>query len=302
MRVELSAVIVAVNGDDPQALVSAGKPAGDALPSGPLRRGHRTLELGLRSWIEEHTRQPVGYVEQLYTFGDLDRQPDARVLSIGYLALVPGASTVSWREGCWRSWYGYFPWEDRRGGVPAVLTRIRQHCRRWIASAGRAERLEREERVRANFGLAQEPWNEERVLERYELLYEMGLVPESRKDRTSVAGLGGAGMIADHRRILATAMGRVRGKIKYRPVVFELLPPTFTLARLQQTVEALSGVRLHTSNFRRLVASQQLIEETGAVAAGARGRPASLMRFRGEIMRERSTAVAVRLPLARRSS
>jgi hypothetical protein len=123
-----------------------------------------------------------------------------------------------------------------------VLTRIRQHCRHWIASAGRGERQEREERVRASFGLGREPWNEERVLERYELLYEMGLVPEARMDRASVPGVAGAGMVADHRRILATAMGRVRGKIKYRPVVFELLPPTFTLARLQQTVEALSGV------------------------------------------------------------
>ena len=63
-------------------------------------------------------------------------------------------------------------------------------------------------------------------------------------------------MVADHRRILATAIARLRGKIKYRPIVFELMPPSFTLLQLQRTVEALAGVRLHKPNFRRLVEQQ----------------------------------------------
>src|SRR3974377_1346426 len=79
-------------------------------------------------------------------------------------------------------------------------------------------------------------------------------------------------MAADHRRVLATAIGRLRGKIKYRPVVFELMPPSFTLLQLQRTVEALSGVRLHKQNFRRLVEHQGLVEETGGERApNARG-------------------------------
>ena len=57
----------------------------------------------------------------------------------------------------------------------------------------------------------------------------------------------------DHRRILATAIARLRGKLKYRPVVFELMPREFTLTELQRTVEAISGRRLHKQNFRRLV-------------------------------------------------
>ena len=60
-------------------------------------------------------------------------------------------------------------------------------------------------------------------------------------------------MALDHRRILATALGRLRGKLKYRPVVFELLPSAFTLLQLQRVVEALAGVRLHKQNLRRLV-------------------------------------------------
>ena len=89
-------------------------------------------------------------------------------------------------------------------------------------------------------------------------------------------------MALDHRRMLATAIGRLRGKIKYRPVVFELMPPAFTLLELQRTVEALAGVRLHKQNFRRLVEAEGLVEETGETrrrqAAARRGWYASAAR------------------------
>jgi hypothetical protein len=99
----------------------------------------------------------------------------------------------------------------------------------------------------------------------------------------------GRPMALDHRRILATALGRVRGKLKYRPVVFELLPPTFTLSRLQRVAEALAGVRLHKQNFRRLVEHGGLVEGTGRRELSTGGRPAELFRFRREVLRERST-------------
>jgi hypothetical protein len=84
----------------------------------------------------------------------------------------------------------------------------------------------------------------------------------------------------------ATALGRLRGKLTYRPVVFELLPATFTLLQLQRVVEALAGVRLHKQNFRRLVDSQGLVEGTG-ITAQTGGRPAELFRFRRDVIRER---------------
>jgi len=97
----------------------------------------------------------------------------------------------------------------------------------------------------------------------------------------------GTSMVFDHRRILATAIARLRGKIKYRPVVFELMAPGFTLLELQRTVEALSGIRLHKQNFRRLVEEQGLVEGTGKYAPIARGRPPELFRFRREVLSER---------------
>jgi hypothetical protein len=94
-------------------------------------------------------------------------------------------------------------------------------------------------------------------------------------------------MALDHRRLLATALGRLRGKLRYRPVVFELLPATFTLLHLQRVVEALAGVRIHKQNFRRLVEQGGLVEGTGVVEPGPVGRPAELFRFRREVLRER---------------
>ena len=99
----------------------------------------------------------------------------------------------------------------------------------------------------------------------------------------------------DHRRILATAIARLRAKLKYRPVVFELMPRGFTLTELQRTVEAISGRQLHKQNFRRLVETAALVEPTGEMSTATGGRPAALFRFRREVLQERpSPGPAVR--------
>lgn len=303
--VELSAVIVGIAADEPQVLVVRPENGElEGLPSGPLESTHRTLGAGLRSWVERQTGQLLGYVEQLYTFGDRNRTRGGRTLSIGYLALVRELKPARHAGAAWRSAYRYFPWEDLRAGRPAVLGQIEAQLRRWIADApATAERRLREERARATFSLGGRPWNEERVLERYELLYEVGLVAEAHRDRVRTwASAGdaldeGASMFADHRRVLATALARLRGKIKYRPVAFEVMPPTFTFLQLQRAVEALAGLQLHKPNFRRLVESQQLVEDTGQLAAETAGRPARLLRYRREVLAEMPAPLA-RLPVS----
>ena len=134
------------------------------------------------------------------------------------------------------------------------------------------------------------------MLERYELLYDAGLVEEARRDgreaalaRKKIAPLGEP-MRFDHRRILATAIARLRAKLKYRPVVFELMDEQFTLTELQRTVEAIAGRHLHKQNFRRLVESTALVENTGKMSTETGGRPAALFRFRREVMAERPAA------------
>jgi hypothetical protein len=137
------------------------------------------------------------------------------------------------------------------------------------------------------------------VLQRYELLYEAALIPEAVRDNgSSSAVVPGRPMTADHRRILATGIARLRAKIKYRPVVFELMPAEFTLLQLQRSVEALAGRLVHKQNFRRLIEQQELVEETGAIASDTVGRPAKLFRFRHAVLAERAV-IGTKLPLSR---
>ena len=163
-----------------------------------------------------------------------------------------------------------------------------------------AARQRRRQRAAITFGLDGAAWNEDMVLQRYELLFEAGLVPEAarRHPDTAAAPLPGEPMRHDHRRILATGIARLRAKIKYRPVVFELMPAQFTLLQLQLAVEALAGRGLHKQNFRRLIEQQALVEEPGEMATGTAGRPAKLFRFRRDVLLERAIAGS-KLPLSR---
>ncbi len=310
IAIGLNAVITAVTREVPRFLAVKTAEIAPLLPLDALPFGQfdperdRTLELGLRRWVREKTGIEIGYVEQLYTFGNRFRDPGEsrggpRVISVAYLALVREVPLSGAGEAVWRDWYRHFPWEDWRAGRPAVIdSRIARALDRWIRAAPSKEvRRDRRERCDIYFGLAGAPWVAERVLDRYELIYEVGLASEAERDQhmhkphtakaIDAGNVLGQPMAFDHRRILATALGRLRGKLKYRPVVFELLPEAFTLLQLQRVVEALAGIGLHKQNLRRLVESGGLVEGTGRMDVQTGGRPAELFCFRREVLRER---------------
>jgi hypothetical protein len=306
----LSAVIVALR--DGEACVLTVRPRDsrtdrtsilEGLPFGPFDpAGQRTFELALRDYVTRQTRFEFGYVEQLYTFGAMGRDAPlaavgagaARVISVGYLALAPSAVDTHAPDTTWTPWSRFFPWEDWRGGRPELIdSQIGPALERWAARSN-----DRRDRARLLFALDGASWNEERVLERYELLYEAGLAPEAGRDRdradggapaepNALAPAFGEPMISDHRRILATGLGRLRGKLKYRPVIFELMGEAFTLSALQKAVEAVAGVALHKQNFRRVVERTSLVEGLGRMDEDTGGRPAELFRFRREILNAR---------------
>jgi len=305
IEIGLTAAIVAIETNEPLILTASGGDKLAGLPFGPFDAvAHRTFEIGLRAWVQEQTGLRLGYVEQLYTFGDRGRhtQPgdtDAHVASIGYLALTRTLDNGGARApgAGFEPWYRFFPWEDWRQSKPDIIERdILPELTEWAAQGEAPETtraLPRKDRVRFYFGTEGKHWDEERVLDRYELLYEAGLVEEARRDgrlaalqRKSLPALG-VSMRFDHRRILATGIARLRAKLKYRPVVFELLPPEFTLTELQRTVEAISGRHLHKQNFRRLVETGAFVEPTGVMSTQTGGRPAALFRFRREVLQER---------------
>jgi hypothetical protein len=309
-EVDLNAVIFAVSDQQPRVLTVDPEQLPEipaalgpdikgsglaALPSGPFDpEQDRTLELALRDWVQQQTDTELGYVEQLYTFADRGRDPrerlgGPRVLSVAYLALMQEGS-LSVSQSSWQDCYPFLPWEDWREGQPPIIDQIASALEQWAMSQERTDRHALRQRVEICFGLGDAGWDGYKVLERYELLYEAELVAESWLDQgasEAEAAVFGAPMAYDHRRILATGLGRIRGKLRYRPVVFELIEQDFTLMGLQHVVEALSGLRLHKQNFRRLVERAGLVEGTGRVEPLTGGRPAELFRFRREVLRER---------------
>lgn len=283
LLIGLSAVIVAFDGGEPQVLCTK-RDNLTALPFGAFDpKAHRTFDLALRGWVREQTGFDLGYVEQLYTFGDRNREtPDAtipgvaedtRVISVGYLALVQNKIEVeAGFDAKWLPWYKFFPWEDQRTRPSKIVKdKIVPSLLGWAGSS-----KQRIHRINLAFGLNRLAWIEERALERYELLYEAGLVEERHRDsRVSAARIAfGNAMVSDHRRILATAVSRLRGKVKYRPVLFDLIPEKFTLSYLQSVAEGLLGQRLHKQNFRRGLERTQLVKGTGEMRVQTGGRPA----------------------------
>jgi hypothetical protein len=121
LAVDLVAVLVAVTNSQPRVMTIRD---GAALPSGPFELDDRSLQSGLREWVEQQTGHPLGYVEQLYTFADRDRAAEGtarRFISISYLGLTREERAKSAGDAGWRNWYDYFPWEDRRAAPPAFV-------------------------------------------------------------------------------------------------------------------------------------------------------------------------------------
>jgi len=312
---EVVAVLVAITDHIARVLtVDQGK----LLPNGPLMPLHRSLQAGVRQWVEEQTQQPLGYLEQLYTFVDTNRRNiDGHALVyVSYLGLVQETQTQALQsKALWRDWYDYFPWENHLDGMPSIIMDFIVPMLLEWASTAEDSIIEqrRHQRIGLCWGLSEEfltgsefietesvvdkadesrEWIAEHVLLRYEMLYEAGLIPEAPNyppNYQTVELPGdwsqriGIPMYYDHRRVIATAISRLRAKIEYRPLIFGLMPDVFTLSQLQQSIEALSGIRLHKQNFRRLLESQNLVTETGESSNAQRGRPAKLYRFRHDI-------------------
>lgn len=301
VRIGLSAVVIALRDRKACVLTTPGDDGAAALPFGPFDPARdRTFELALRAFVTAQTGFRLGFVEQLYTFGDLGRDsPRAtpgperrREVSVGYLALTADSADAPLAEARWTPVLDIFPWEDRRDGPPDCLAVLIDDLAAWAADDPR-----RHARIETLFATTPaHRWNEGRVLDRYELLYEAGLVAEAARDQDlpPLPAAPGRAMVSDHRRILATGLGRLRSKLKYRPVLFDLMPPTFTLSELQAAAEAITGLALHKQNFRRGVERTGLVQPTGLLSAATGGRPAELFRV---IDGDLATGEALGLPL-----
>jgi 8-oxo-dGTP diphosphatase len=170
-----------------------------ALPGGFVRVDE-TVDDAARRELAEETGLKNVFLEQLYTFGSVDRDPRERVVSVAYYALV----------------------------------KLSDHRAKAATDAANAE------------------W-----------------FPISKAPKLAF----------DHAGILGTALTRLKGKVRYEPIGFELLPPKFTLSHLQQLYEAVLGTDLDKRNFRKKVLSFSLLVPLKETQMAGRHRPAQLFRF-----------------------
>jgi len=173
-----------------------------ALPGGFVRV-EETLDAAARRELAEEAGLSNVFLEQLYTFGTVDRDPRERVVSVAYYALV----------------------------------KLSEHAAKAATDAANAR------------------W------------FPVSEVPK---------------LAFDHARILETAVERLKGKVRYQPIGFELLPPKFTLSQLQHLYEAVLGTELDKRNFRKKVLSFDLLVALKETQMLGRHRPAQLFRFDAE--------------------
>lgn len=171
-----------------------------AIPGGFVNPDE-SLEAAARRELEEETSVNDIYLEQLYTFGDPDRDPRTRVITVVYYALIRD-ETLNVLAGDDAADASWFPVYD---------------------------------------------------------------LPQ---------------LAFDHQRILTYTMQRLRGKLEYTTIGFQLLAPEFTLSELQEVYEAILDRPLDKRNFRRKVLSTGILDPTSHTRKAGQHRPAALYRFR----------------------
>ncbi|MCA9939750.1 MAG: NUDIX hydrolase [Anaerolineales bacterium] len=212
--VTVDVVVFTLQGDDLKVLLVRRKYkpyAGTwAIPGGFVHMSESLDDAALRELAEETGVTDV-YLEQLYTFGEPDRDPRTRVITVAYFALVPYKAIT-------------------------------------LASPGDEA--------------SETAW------------FSLQALPP---------------LAFDHQKVLDYALTRLRYKLEYTMVGFELLPDTFTLSELQRAYEIILGEALDKRNFRRKILSADIIEETGEMKTEGEGRPARLYRYRDNAVAEVKT-------------
>ncbi len=170
-----------------------------AIPGGFVRRGETLMEAATRE-LEEETGIAGVFLEQLYTFGDPQRDPRGWVVSVAYYALVAPEKHL----------------------------------------------------IHATADARQARW------------FPITSPPD---------------LAFDHAEILATALSRIRGKLTYAPIGFELLPQKFTIKQLQKLYEIVLGQKLDNRNFRKKIFAMDVLRELGELQKGVPHRAARLYKF-----------------------
>ncbi|MGK5508855.1 NUDIX hydrolase [Brevibacillus formosus] len=227
-----------------------------ALPGGFVTPGE-SLEEAARRELRTETNVDDIYLEQLYTWGDADRDPRTWVISTSYLALVD-SSSLQLQAGDDAEEAEWYRIEDR-----------------WL----------KETKTATTDGSITEKWLELRLVHESKELSATIKITKTVTGRTvrETREIVETNNIAfDHAKIIQYALERLRNKIEYTDIAFALMPELFTLSDLQQVYEVILGRELLAAAFRRKVADK--VVETNQFRKHAGHRPSKYFRFNPEWM------------------
>lgn len=222
-----------------------------ALPGGFVGI-HESLEEAAIRELKSETNVDDVYLEQLYTWGDVKRDPRTRVISASYLSLVD-SSNLRVQAGEDASDAKWFSVQDRVLEEKITTTDHGKVLERIIE----VELVNVNEQIRASVRITTKV--------------------EGRILKVSREIINHGGIAFDHVAIIHYGLDRLRNKIEYTDIAFSLMPELFTLTELQQVYEIILGKELLKANFRRKIA--HMVIETNEVQGDAGHRPSKLFRF-----------------------
>lgn len=221
-----------------------------ALPGGFVRQNETTEQAAVRELCEETSVEDV-YLEQLYTFSDMGRDPRTWVISCSYMALI-NSDKLELKAG-----------DDAADAAWFKVSYKPLREQKELIEDGYIKRLECELKLSS---------------EDIEL---SAIVARTMTAKTTSTGtdyeiVSNDGLAFDHAKIIACAIERLRGKVNYTDIALHLMPKFFTLTELQQVYEVVMDKELLKAAFRRKVAD--LVAETDHYTENAGHRPSRLYR------------------------
>jgi ADP-ribose pyrophosphatase YjhB (NUDIX family) len=225
-----------------------------ALPGGFVRPNETTEQAAARELQEETGVQNV-YLEQLYTFSDIGRDPRTWVMSCSYMALIDSSQLrlKAGDDAANAAWFkvSYRPLSERKDLLAGRRTSFRRHELKLSSDHGELTAV-----------------------------VERAMTSSDASSGTSFTVLSNDGLAFDHAKLIAYAIERLRGKLNYTDLAVHLMPELFTMTELQQVYEVILDKELLKPAFRRKAAD--LVEESDQYTENAGHRPSRLYRRKQE--------------------
>lgn len=231
-----------------------------ALPGGFVDvTAREDLDKAAYRELQEETGIQNIYAEQLYTWGDAERDPRMRVISVSYLALIDGSS-VDLKAGSDAEDVAWFTLKDR----------LVSETKTMKPNGFVIEKL-----IELTFSK-----EDEELVALIKITYTReGHVTKVKREVVEQKGIA-----FDHSKIVEYSLARLRNKIEYTDIAFNLMPERFTLTALQKVYETILNQELLRANFRRKV--EKMVVETNQMSQGGAFRPSKLFRFNNEWVKE----------------